>query len=110
MQLALLDIFTDFAKGLSFDAAGGATTSVVNMAMNPAILASGVGLIIISIIIFFVLKKILEHIIIGAISWVLAVVVFHIQLPLIPSFVVSVIFGPAGLGVMLLLKFLGIIP
>ncbi len=66
-------------------------------------------LIAITIFIAFFLKKIIVNSIIGGVIWFVSVFVFNVQLPLIPSFVVSVIFGPAGIGTLLLLSALGLI-
>ncbi len=107
MSIILLDAFAEFAKGLSFSFPAEQAANVA-MAMNPSVLIAGIILIIVSIIIFFVLKKMIEHAILGAISWAIAIFVFNIQLPLIPSLVISIVMGPAGLGAMLLMKFMGL--
>ncbi len=66
-------------------------------------------LIAITIFIAFFLKKVIVNSILGGIIWALAVFVFKVQLPLIPSFVISVLFGPAGIGTLLLLSALGLL-
>ena len=108
MNTLLLDVFTEFAKGMNFTLPT-QTALAAGLLSNPNVLVAGIALIVISIVIFFFLKKIIEHAIIGGIAWVLTIFVFQIPLPLIPSFVVAIIFGPAGIGVMLLLKFFGFI-
>ena len=45
----------------------------------------------------------------GGIIWAIAVLVLKINLPIIPSLVVSIIIGPAGIGTMLLLNAFGLI-
>ena len=66
-------------------------------------------LIIVTIFIFFFLKKIIVNSILGVVVWAGATFLFNINLPLIPSLVVAIIFGPAGIGVMIVLKVFGII-
>jgi len=106
MNMLLLETFTDFAKGLTF---GLPSSAALSLASNPNVLVAGIVLIIVSAVIFFFLKKFIGNAILGGIAWALTIFVFHIPLPLIPSIVVAVLFGPAGIGVMLLLKFFGII-
>ncbi len=108
MDPIILDAFNEFAKGISFTLPQNPAIQAVSFAMNPSVLIAGVILIVISLVIFIFLKKLIEHAVMGVIAWALAVFVFHIQLPLLPSLVVSVILGPAGLGVMLILKFFGL--
>jgi len=69
----------------------------------------GIALIIATIILLFFLKKILENSILGVVIWAASIFIFQVKLPMVPSFVVSVIFGPAGIGTMLLLYALGIL-
>ncbi len=108
MNAIILDAFSDFASGMSFAMPAEQAASMA-MTMNPSVLIAGIVLIAVSIIIFFILKKLIEHAILGAISWAIAIFVFNIQLPFIPSLVISIVMGPAGLGAMLLLKFMGVI-
>lgn len=90
------------------DAANFAATNTP-LSLTPIIIAVVIVLIGITIFLAFFLKKIITNSIIGAIIWFLAVFVFKVQLPLIPSFVISVIFGAAGIGTMLLLSALGLL-
>ena len=76
---------------------------------NPAVLATGIGLVIVAAVVFFFLKKIIVNSILGVIAWAVLTYVFQIQLPFIQSLAVSVIFGPAGIGVMLVLRFFGLL-
>jgi len=108
MNYILLDVFNEFAKGMSFALPAAATTAT-NLAFNPTILIIGVILIVATIFILFFLKKVITNSILGAIIWGISIYYFNIQLPLIPSFVISVIVGPAGIGTMLLLKFFGLL-
>jgi len=80
-----------------------------NFINNPLVLGSGITLIIIAILILFFLKKIIVNSILGIICWAILTFLLHIELPFIPSLVVSIIFGLAGIGVMLLLKFFGVL-
>jgi hypothetical protein len=69
-------------------------------------------LIAITIFIMFFLKKVIINSILGGIIWFVAVFIFNVQIGpslFIPSFVISVIFGPAGIGTILLLVALGLI-
>ena len=75
---------------------------------EPSILAAGIGLIIAAALVFFFLKKIVVNSILGVIAWLLLNFVFNVQLPFWASLVVSIIFGLAGIGVLLVLRFWGI--
>ncbi|MDD4251047.1 MAG: hypothetical protein PHX27_02540 [Candidatus ainarchaeum sp.] len=76
---------------------------------NFMLILIGIGLIIATIIIIFFLKKIIINSVIGLVIWGIALFVFNIPLPLIPSLVVSIIIGPAGIGTMLLLNAFGLL-
>lgn len=82
--------------------------AVNSLVGNPAVLATGIMLIIAAVLILWFLKKIVVHAVVGLIGWAIALFVFKIQLPFLLSLIVSIIFGLGGLGVLLLLKFLGI--
>jgi hypothetical protein len=114
MDALLLDILSDFAKSVNFDqtaqtTAQGAAQQAIIFLNNPAVLVAGIILIAVTIFLLFFLKKIIVNSILGGIIWGISTAIFHVELPLIPSFVVSVIFGPAGIGAMLLLKFFGLL-
>ncbi|VVB74715.1 Uncharacterised protein [uncultured archaeon] len=110
MTLVLLDIFGDFAKGINFNQPVAEATNIgLSLIGNPTILIIGIVLIAVTIFLFFFLKKIITNSILGGIIWFASIYVFHVQLPVIPSFVISVLFGPAGIGAMLLLKFFGLL-
>jgi hypothetical protein len=113
MDLVLLDLATDFAKNVDFNSAVQPATEVAKSAISfvdPAVLIAGIILIAVTIFLIVYLKKIIINSILGGILWAISVLVFHAELPLIPSFVVSIIFGPAGLGALIVLKFFGLIP
>ncbi len=121
----LLFPILDFADGINFPVDGNtisAGTNVVtdtngilgafinlNEPFNIFLLIGAILLIVITIAIAMFLKKIVINAILGGIAFILAYVVFGIQLPLIPGIIISLLFGPAGVGVMLLLKFFGIL-
>ena len=89
-------------------AAGNVGGTALQLAGNPAILVGGIILVAAALVIFFFLKKIIVNSLLGIGAWVVLTYVFHVELPLVPSFAVSVIFGLAGIGAMLVLKFFGI--
>ncbi|NMA44276.1 MAG: hypothetical protein GX950_00475 [Candidatus Diapherotrites archaeon] len=99
--------FFDFGKNASIVSE---TTKAIPFSIELVILV--LILIAITIIIMFYLKKIIVNSVLGGVIWFVAVFVFNVQLGptlFIPSFVISVIFGPAGIGTILLLLALGII-
>ena len=67
-----------------------------------------IGLIIATILLLLLLKRIIENIILGLVAWAVLAFIFHIELPLVPTFVLTVAFGLAGVGAMLLAKLLGV--
>lgn len=75
---------------------------------DPKILAIGLALVVLTIIIIFFLKKIIINSVLGVAAWVLLVYVIKIEMPFFPSLVLSIIFGLAGIGSILVLKFLGV--
>jgi len=80
----------------------------LNLSGNWLVFAIGIILIIASIAVILSLKQIIVNSVLGLIAWGITVFIFNVELPLIPGLAVSIIFGPAGIGVMLLLKFFGI--
>ncbi len=80
-----------------------------NFIGDPSILVIGIVLIIAAIIIFTVLKKIIVNSILGLIVFGIIHFVVGINLPFIPTLIVTAIFGLAGIGVMLVLHFLAIL-
>ncbi|MDO8625806.1 MAG: hypothetical protein Q7R47_07000 [Candidatus Diapherotrites archaeon] len=84
-----------------------ATPVVLPLLNDPVVLAIGIGLVILTIFLLLFLKKIIVNSIVGAVLWGLATFVFHVQLPFLPSLLIALIFGPAGIGVFLVLRFLG---
>ncbi|MEM0359941.1 MAG: hypothetical protein QXK06_01210 [Candidatus Diapherotrites archaeon] len=86
-----------------------AESQIAVLAGNPAILATAIALIIVTVLIIVFLKKIIINSILGLIAWALVFFVFQIEMPLIPSLVASIVFGLAGIGSVLLLKFFGVL-
>lgn len=78
------------------------------IAGNFGILMIGLGLLVSAILVFVFLKKIIINSILGLIAWAIAVFILKIELPFWISLIASALFGLAGVGVMLLLKFAGI--
>ena len=65
-------------------------------------------LIIATVLIILFIKKVIINSILGLVGWAIVTYAFPLGLPFFPSLVVSVVFGLAGIGVMLLLKFFGL--
>lgn len=94
--------------GESTAVAGGDALGAI--ASNPSLLVTGVILIIGAILILCFIKKIVVNSILGFVAWILFMVFVGVDPALtIPSLAVSVIFGLAGVGVLLVLKFFGVI-
>ena len=115
MQLPFLEIevpenvLNDLGTG-AVSAADAAGNAALNLAGNPAILIGGIILIVAAVVIFFLIKKIIINSLLGLGAWLILTYVFHVQLPFFPSLAVSVIFGLAGIGAMLVLSFFGLLP
>jgi len=79
---------------------------------DPLLLVVGVILFVVAVIILLKLKDVIIKVIInsvlGIIVWAIVVFVFQIPLDFLISLIVSAIFGLAGIGVLLVLYFLGI--
>jgi len=72
-------------------------------------LIGAVILILITLGILNFIKNFIVNSVLGLIAWGLLIFAFDVQLPFIPSLVISIIFGPAGTGTLLLLKFFGVL-
>jgi len=88
--------------------AGQVGETALQLVGNPAVLIGGLVLVVAAIVIFFFIKKILVNSALGIIAWLLLTFVFQVELPFVPSLAVSIIFGLAGIGAMLVLKFFGL--
>lgn len=91
------------------ETAGQISEKALAFVNDPTILAIGIVLVIVTIIILFFLKRIIINSILGIVCWIAIQYLFAIKFPFIPSLIVSIVFGPAGIGVMLLLRFLGML-
>ena len=76
---------------------------------NPKILIIGVVLIVVAFVALYILKNILLNSIVGIAGFLICNYLLGISLPFTATMIVSAIFGAAGLGVILVLKFIGII-
>lgn len=99
-------VLNDLGNGAA-GVAESAGSVALSLAGNPIILVGGIILVIAAIVIFFFLKKIIINSILGIAAWVILTYVFQVELPFIPSLAISVIFGLAGIGAMLVMKFFG---
>ena len=96
MNIILLETFTENV------------TKAKDFVSNPWVLIGGIILIIIAVIVLGALKNLLLNSIIGAFGFLVCYFLFGIKLPLLPTIIVSAIFGPAGLGTVLILRFFGV--
>lgn len=80
-----------------------------SMVGDPKILALGIILIVAAIVVIFFIKRIIINSVLGLIAWAVLKYYFQVELPFIPSLAASIIFGLAGIGTMLVLKFFGVI-
>ncbi len=71
--------------------------------MDYLILAVGIALIGITVLLLGLLKNIILNSIFGALGFLLCYFVFGIKLPIAITLIISALFGPAGLGVMIIL-------
>ncbi|MFA5357327.1 MAG: hypothetical protein WC308_00175 [archaeon] len=104
--------FLDFADAIKWANPIETTQSVQQTAAifnNPlALIGIGIILIIATVIVLFLMKKIIINTVLGLILWGIVTFVFNANLPFLPSLVIAAIFGPAGIGAMLLLKLFGL--
>ncbi len=102
MDLALI------ADDLAGAAAGSAAEAAKSLAGNYWILIAAVALIVVTVVIFLVLKQIVVNSVLGFVVWGIIHFAFNIELPFFPALVSAAIGGPAGIATVLLLKFLGV--
>ena len=84
------------------------TDKVFNLVHNPKILILGVILIGITLLIMYFFKHFIVNSIIGIIGLFILTFI-GVKLPFIVTLIITAIFGLAGLGTILILKFFGII-
>lgn len=96
-------------NGLGESAAESVGGAALQLAGNPAVLVGGIVLVVAAVIVFLFLKRIIVNSILGIAAWAVLTYVFQVQLPFIPSLAISAIFGLAGIGAMLVMKFFGML-
>lgn len=82
---------------------------VVQLVGNPAVLIIGIALIVGAVAVFFLLKRIIANTVAGLIVWAVVYFFFQVELPVLPTLALTVVFGLAGIGSMLILKFFGVV-
>lgn len=93
---------------LLFLATEAATETTKTLVFNPIYLVYALGLIILTIIFIKVLKNVIVNSVVGVVGLLFFYYVLNIKLPFLITLIVTAIFGPAGLGVMLILKVFGV--
>lgn len=83
-------------------------TGIMNLVNNPISLIVGIVFIIITILILIFFGQFIVNGIIGLVAFIILALI-GIKLPFVVTLIVSTIFGLGGLGVMLILKFFGIV-
>lgn len=71
----------------------------------------GLVLVIAAVLVFIFIKnigKIIVNSVLGVVAWGFAYYILGVKMDFLISLAVSVVFGLAGVGVMLMLKFLGV--
>jgi len=91
----------------------GASTSASVVGAMPVLIV-GIILIIATIVLLALLKRIIVNSILGIIAWLIVSYIFPIfglklSIPFWPSLILSILFGLAGIGSILVLAFLGIV-
>ncbi|MDD3159492.1 MAG: hypothetical protein PHQ98_00815 [Candidatus ainarchaeum sp.] len=76
---------------------------------NWMLIVVGIALIIISIFLLAILKKVIINSVIGGVVLLLTHFIFGIPALSIPNAIICIIFGPAGVGVLIVLNLLGIV-
>ncbi|MFH1587964.1 MAG: hypothetical protein ABIA76_01340 [Candidatus Diapherotrites archaeon] len=76
---------------------------------NLTIILIAIALVLATVVLILHFKKIIINSILGAIGWGIAIFVFKVSIPFIPSLIASLIFGLAGIGVVLVFAFFGVI-
>ena len=76
---------------------------------DPSTFLLGALFVIVALLVVFVVKRVLENLIIGVLGFLVIKFVLGVDIPLIPGLIVSLLFGLGGLGVLLILHFFGIV-
>lgn len=88
---------------------GNTVTGAVNVLQgNWQFLLIAIVLIAIAVFILGVVKDLLINSVLGLALWGILVFVFKVPLSFLPSLIGSALLGPAGIGIVLILHFLGI--
>ena len=93
---------------LDMDATVAMSTVQQAIHADPLFLLAGIGLVALAIFVVFFLKRVIVNSILGLVAFA-ALWALGIRLPFILTLVVSIIFGLAGVGTMLILYFLGLL-
>lgn len=94
---------------LNASAAVPATGQVLEFVQgNLGMLAAAIVLIVIAVLVIVFLKQIIVNSVLGLIAWALLYYVLGVKLNFWLSLIVSLVFGLAGIGVLLILKFFGV--
>jgi hypothetical protein len=101
-------VLEEIPNSLGQPTAQATSNAALPLLNDPVILLVGIGLVVLTIVLILFLKKIIVNSILGAVLWGLATYVFHVELPFLPSLLISLLFGPAGIGAFMVLRFLGI--
>ena len=104
--MVLEDIPNMLGEATQTPAASTAQTLLANQ--DPVVLIIGVVLIIATVLLLLFLKKILVNSLSGLVLWAIATFVFHVDLPFYASLIVSLVFGPAGICTLMILRFMAI--
>lgn len=73
------------------------------------LLIMGAALAVLGIALVFLLKRVMENLVIGLVGFLLIKFFFGINIPIVPGIIISLLFGLSGLGVLLILHFFGVL-
>jgi len=69
----------------------------------------GAILVLVALVVVFILKRVLENLVVGVVGFLILKYLLGVNIPLIPGLIISLLFGLGGLGVLLILHFFGIL-
>ncbi|MCK9293068.1 MAG: hypothetical protein WCY27_01075 [archaeon] len=84
-------------------------TATKTLFNKPIVLLYALILIVITVIIIKFFKNIIVNSIIGVVGLFITNFIFGLKLPFVVTLIVTAILGPAGLGIMLVLRFFGLV-
>ena len=103
----MVDVPGNVANALGQSTASETANAIAMVgAGNISLLVGAIVLIIIAVLLVLLLKRIIVNSLLGIVAWAIVKYIFGIQLPFWASLIVSAIFGLAGIGAMLILRFL----